>query len=245
MESIDILTGQYVTIRMEPASIVTRMAALILDYIFMFLYLSALVYLYTEVWTGFYYLSDWLEITLVITTLFPVMCYHFLFESILGGRTPGKMVAGIKVTTVDGSTPGLLSYFLRWILLPVDLFPSGGIGALTILLSSNHQRVGDMAAGTTVVKTRVNLKLDLDELYFEFPDNYQPSFREAANLSERQAAFISDLLLNPSRKSTTIDSIRNLAQKVKSVLKIKSDLEDRTFLETIVRDYNYYASTDV
>lgn len=244
MESINILTGQYVTIKLEPASILFRLLALFLDYTFMFVYAVAVLYTFFEYIEGLR-LSNDIEITILIICWLPFFAYHFMFESLLGGRTPGKMIVGIKVTNADGTPPGILAYFLRWVLMPIDLFPSGGIGIICVLISARHQRLGDMAAGTVVVKTNRNLKLDLDELYFEFPADYRPTFKESELLSEGQIAFISNLLINPSNKSTTQDSINSLAQKVKAILKIESGLDDRTFLETIVRDYNYYASLEI
>jgi len=41
------------------------------------------------------------------------------------------------------------------------------------------------------------------------------------------------------------NSITELANKVKSILNVESNLDDRKFLETIVRDYNYYAALEV
>lgn len=246
MESIDILTGQYVKIKLEPASVLTRMAALLLDYFFMTAYGVAILYTFFKVLdVRLYSMADDTLILIFFLLFLPLFFYHFLFESLLGGRTPGKMIVRIKVTKVDGSTAGLLSYFLRWILMPIDMFMSGGVGALLILFSSKHQRLGDMAAGTIVVRSHPNLNLNLDELYFEFPTDYKPSFVQVEQLSEGQIAFISNLLVNPVNKSTTQNSIYNLAQKVKSILKIESGLDDRTFLETIVRDYNYFASLEI
>ena len=246
MESIGILTGQYVTIKMEPASIISRIGALLLDYFFIFIYLFALLYTFFEIMDiRVYSTPDDILITLAVIFWLPVFTYHFLFESLLGGRTPGKMILGIRVTKVDGTPPGLLSYFLRWILMPIDMLFSGGVGVIFILLSAKHQRLGDLAAGTVVVYSNMKLNLNLDELYFEFPSNYQPTFKEVEILSNGQIAFISDFLINPGSKKAVEASIENLSQKVKRILKIKSGLDDRTFLETIVKDYNYYASLEI
>jgi uncharacterized RDD family membrane protein YckC len=243
MESIDILTEQHVTIKYEPASLIARIGALLLDYFFMFSYLYAISYsISTFLPSGFFGLNVYIIWSIF---LLPLLTYHFLFESILGGRTLGKMIVKIKVTNKDGSTPGIGAYFLRWLLMPVDMFPSGGIGILFIAFSSYHQRLGDMAAGTIVVKTNPSLLLDLDETYYEFSDDYEPTFKEVTRLSEGQILFIVNLLTAPKNRGTVIESLNELANKVKSILKIDSFLSDRQFLETIVRDYNYYATLEI
>lgn len=73
----------------------------------------------------------------------------------LTGRTLGKLICGIRVVREDGSTPGIGRGTLRWVLLIVDDFPyiipmlTGFIVALT---NDRRQRVGDLAAGTFVVR---------------------------------------------------------------------------------------------
>jgi uncharacterized RDD family membrane protein YckC len=71
------------------------------------------------------------------------------------GKTPGKAIAGIKTVNAEGNPPGVGRAALRSILWIVDGFPylipylTGFIVALT---GERNQRVGDMAAGTFVVR---------------------------------------------------------------------------------------------
>jgi uncharacterized RDD family membrane protein YckC len=242
MESIDILTGQHVTIKYEPASLFARILALLLDYFFIFLYLFAVIYI---IFSGFSDFSESTNYILIIICSLPAFTYHFIFESILGGKTLGKMIVKIRVTNMDGSVPGIGAYFLRWILMPVDMFPSGGIGVLFIVFSSYHQRLGDMAAGTVVVKANPSLLMDLDETYYEFSDDYQPTFIRVDRLTEGQIAFITNFLTLPKNRAAVHEPLNELADKVKGILKIESAMNDRLFLETIVRDYNYYAALGI
>jgi len=243
MESIDILTGQNVIIRYQSATILQRISAFLLDYFFIFTYLF-LIYLLFWKFLSIPAASDGLMIMLLLLLLL-AMGYHFIFESLLGGKTPGKMIVRIKVTKSDGSIPGIGSYFLRWILLSVDTLFSGCVGALFIILSKNHQRLGDMAAGTIVVKTNPSLAFDLDESYYIFPDDYKPTFFHVDRLTSGQIAFITNLLVEPINRNSMSGSVTELTNKVKAILNTESDLEDRKFLETIVRDYNYYAALEI
>lgn len=246
MESIDILTGQNVTIKYQLASLLRRSIGLIIDYIIIFLY--AYIFIYSTIefididWLFSSILPEWMRYVVLFIMLVPVIFYHFLSESLLGGKTIGKIITGTRVTNLDGSTPGLLSYFLRWIILPVDLFPTAiGIGGVFIALSKKHQRIGDLAAGTIVVRDIKPKKLDLDKDFIEYSDNYQPTFSQVELLSDGQIRFISQMLYDPFNKRAITPSIEKLSVKVKALLKIESGLDDRSFLETLVRDYNYYA----
>jgi uncharacterized RDD family membrane protein YckC len=241
MESIDILTGQHVTIKYEPAGVVRRGCALIIDSVIIGLYFYIIVYSLLQL-SILDHVPGKLQYVTFFILLLPIFCYHFLFESLMNGRTSGKIIAGTRVTSLDGSMPGLTSYFLRWLLLPVDMFPSGiGIGGLFIAFSKNHQRIGDLAAGTIVVRNAKPPKLDLDVDFMEFSDDYRPSFSQVELLSDGQIRFISRMLYDPRNKRSVTSSIQSLSKKVKEMLKVESYLDDRTFLETVVRDYNYYA----
>jgi len=243
MESIDILTGQNVIIRYRSATILQRAGARFLDFFFIVSYLF-LIYNFFGLIFKKPLNSD--VIFIFILLWLPVLGYHFIFESVMGGKTPGKVIVKIKVTNIDGSTPGIGSYFMRWLFSPIDVYILwGSIGALFILLTRNHQRLGDLAAGTVVVKTDPSLAFDLDESYYEFPDNYEPTFIHVDRLSGGQIALIADFLIEPKNKDAISNSIAELANKVKSILNVESNLDDRRFLETILRDYNYYATLEI
>ena len=67
------------------------------------------------------------------------------------GTTPGKSLFGIRTVQPDGSPPGIGKAVVRWLLLFVDSFfilP----GVITSLVSKGHRRIGDMVAGTYVVR---------------------------------------------------------------------------------------------
>jgi len=250
METIDVITSQHVTIKYQAATVVERLAALLLDFFFTGIYFFTVLYTLilsevrrtNDLWDN----NKTLYITLMFILWLPAFAYHFLFESMLGGRTPGKMILKIKVTNIDGSTPGIGAYFLRWILMLVDFYLiSPVIGAAFILFSNYHQRIGDMAAGTIVIKTNQSIFLDLDDSYYDFPDNYQPTFINVEKLSEGQAVFIMKLLIEPKQSRAVEGSVADLANKVKTILNVNPEMEDRRFLETVLRDYNYYASLGI
>ncbi len=246
METIEVLTGQHITLEYKPASILQRMGALLFDaliqgvyvfILFIFLYSLSIFDIYTES----------TAIILFFIVLLPVLTYHFFFEWLWSGQTPGKKVLNIKVTNEDGSATRVGAYFLRWLLRPVDMLFYGGVGALVIMLSKKHQRLGDLAAATVVVQTnpgRTALRND----YYVFPPNYEPHYPQVTDLSKGQIRFIQQTLatLPSGYDPAAMQQLEELARKVCSRLQVApKSVDSRRFLEDIVRDYNYYESLGI
>lgn len=78
--------------------------------------------------------------------------YWVVWPAKAGGRTLGMRLLGIKVVRAEGGEPSMAQHFVRWILLLVDGLFAGLVGLIVILASDRRQRVGDMAAGTLVVR---------------------------------------------------------------------------------------------
>jgi uncharacterized RDD family membrane protein YckC len=68
------------------------------------------------------------------------------------GGTPGMRWLGLRVVTEHGEAPALRSYTIRWLMVVVDGYFFGLVGALAIAFSPKHQRFGDMVARTLVVR---------------------------------------------------------------------------------------------
>lgn len=69
------------------------------------------------------------------------------------GSTPGMRVAGVRaVRARDGGAPSAVGHLVRMLCLIVDGLAAGVVGLVIILTSTGRRRVGDMAAGTVVVR---------------------------------------------------------------------------------------------
>ena len=81
---------------------------------------------------------------------------HFLYFAILeatsAGRTPGKRALGLRVVRIDGSAPGLGESLVRNIARIVDY--TLGIGLFVAFFHPQSRRVGDLLAGTVVIRER-------------------------------------------------------------------------------------------
>lgn len=82
-----------------------------------------------------------------------VFGYDVLFETLGHGRTIGKRAVGIRVVRLGGHPVGFVTSAVRNLVRLVDFLPSFyGVGIVSILASSKNQRLGDIAAGTLVVR---------------------------------------------------------------------------------------------
>jgi uncharacterized RDD family membrane protein YckC len=82
--------------------------------------------------------------------------YDIVFEVYASGRTPGKRLNGLRVVRSEGSPVGFLTSAVRNVLRLIDFLPTlYVVGIVTILATPRNQRLGDLAAGTLVVRERL------------------------------------------------------------------------------------------
>lgn len=103
-------------------------------------------------------IPEWVVATAVLIVVFLVWFgYPIAFETAWsgGGRTPGKAVMGLRVVTVEGAPVRFRHAAIRAAVGLIDFTVTFGLGAvLSSMLSRRHQRLGDMVAGTVVLRER-------------------------------------------------------------------------------------------
>lgn len=81
--------------------------------------------------------------------------YPILFEVAASGRTPGKRWTGLRVVRLGGHPVTFLPSATRNLLRLVDFLPFFYVaGCVSILVTKRNQRLGDLAAGTLVIRDR-------------------------------------------------------------------------------------------
>lgn len=178
--------------------------------------------------------APWIMIALYI----PMFFYHLVSEVFMDGQSVGKRQLSIKVVKTNGSPATLGSYILRWILRPVDNLFYGSVAMMTIAIGGKGQRLGDLAGNTTVVKLNKKVKVKTHELIQKIEEDYEPVFREAINLSDRDIEIIRKAL-EINRETANISPVLKVEAKVKDTLKITSTLPPLKFLYTVIKDHNY------
>ena len=240
MADSTIITGQYVQIEQTPASLGLRVLGRLIDTVLLAAYCAAVI----GVWTLYVRMASNpgnSETVLMFTVFFlPALGYSFLWETFNNGQTPGKQLLGTRVVMKDGSRPSVGAYLLRWLLLLIDMQTSY-VGLLCIALTKHHQRLGDMAAGTIVIKEKDFKKIHVTLDEFQHLDrNYRPVFPQAERLSLAQVDLINRTLSGGDER-TRPDRIHELAGQVRSFIAIGPHTPDEALLHTLMRVSKHYA----
>jgi uncharacterized RDD family membrane protein YckC len=235
MDDFQIETAQNISINQQVASLSTRIGSYLIDLLLIASYFIVVVIIINalDIKLG---LDSYVTYTLL--TL-PILFYSLLFETLLNGQTPGKMLNNIRVVKKDGSKPAFGNFLLRWVLRIIDIqIASGSVAILTILLNGKGQRLGDLAAGTTVIREKQKITLK-DTLLADLPDDYKPVYAQVTLLSDNDIQIIKNLYQKSVRRGDH-NIILRLHDKILKLTDIKTVQKPIEFVETVIKDYNYF-----
>lgn len=234
MEQFQIETAQNISINQNTAHLGERMLAYIIDSFIIGIYIILMMLLLVSMNID---IEDMWALYLVLNL--PAFLYYVLLETLMDGKTIGKSLVHIRVVKLDGSKPNFSSYFVRWVLRIIDVaLSSGGLAVLTILIRGKGQRIGDIAAGTTVIseKKRVSVK---DTLLRDLPAEYVPKFPQVTIFKDREMQTIKELYMAAKRNGDH-NVIISLSDRIKKVTGINTELRANDFVDIIINDYSYY-----
>ena len=243
MNTIKINTTQNIDIEYDVAGLGERIAARMIDMgIFILLYFLGILFMAVLADAG---IGDVGLIVLLIIYGALYVFYDLVCELFFNGQSVGKRAMKIKVISLNGAQPGLGQYVLRWVFRIVDFLITSGLGAIiSVAVTDKKQRIGDLVANTTLVKTKP--RTDLEAVAFRPPvETYEPVFSQVDLLTDSDIALVHDVLLN-YRKSGNSLLIYQLANKLKSHLNIEipEGMDELKFLHTLVKDYNAVTARD-
>ncbi|MBF9238172.1 RDD family protein [Hymenobacter sp. BT683] len=252
MSTIRVHTAQNVTLEYEVASLGDRIAAAIIDNVVLVAWGMAWALLFAALGDDSSSTSTPIDyrdpagiiaIVLLVIIFLPYVCYNLICEVYFNGQSIGKKARNIKVMRLDGTAPRLGDYLLRWLLRIIDTGIFGGLVAIIAIAASGRgQRLGDMAAGTTVLKLRPVQPHALPNPTSEASTlpGYQAVFPQAAILADHDVALVRQLLHQATTRQN-YQLINELANKVKGITGIQTDLPDEAFLHTVLRDHAHLA----
>lgn len=238
METINIQTSQHVDIDYPLAGLGERISARLIDLaVFFLLFCVAGIFL-----------GVFAKHTIAVVVIFSIFgaCYVFynlLCEVFMDGQSVGKRLMKIKVISIDGGQASLGQYFIRWLFRLVDFVLTGQIGGLIcIALSEKKQRIGDIVAGTTMIRTIP--RTGLDHIAFKpVEEDYTPYFPNAGQLNDGDIELINEVL-NTYYKTGNTYLLYTASVKVAELLDFKLPEEEHRvyFLMTVIKDYNHITS---
>lgn len=234
MQSVNIRTTQNVAIDYPTAGLGDRIGAYLIDLLIVGAYVIVIALITTRLVID----SIWIFMLFYL----PAFFYHLICEIAFNGQSLGKKQLNIKVVRLDGTPATIGGYILRWILRPLDIgIFSGAIAVISIALTENGQRLGDLAAGTTVVKMGGTMNVTSHQLIKNLDTDYQPVFHDAQYLSNEEVDIIKQALEVNKHRADMNPAIA-VSKKVKEHLKLESDMPTIKFLYTLLKDYNHFTS---
>ncbi len=157
-EQLTVVTPENIELRFQMAGLYSRGQAQFYDF---FYQVVACVLLHVSpLYIGFggYGYSGIYAAYSIIVYFLLFWCYYPIFELYFDGQTPGKRKLGLRVVMADGGRVGFAASLARNIIRIVDFLPVCFLlGMASILFSERHQRLGDLAAGTIVIRDAEDL----------------------------------------------------------------------------------------
>jgi uncharacterized RDD family membrane protein YckC len=245
MSELSINTTQNVTINFTAASIGHRMLAFGVDLLIMSAYLIS-IYLFLfysgfmDVVSG---MDGWSQMAVQSLILLPVMFYSLIFETFFEGQSLGKKLVRIKVVKIEGYQASFGDYLIRWLFRLIDIVISSGvIGFISIIMNKKAQRLGDIAAGTSVITLRNNVNIS-STILEEINVDYKPTYPLVIKLSDNDVRIIKENFIR-AKALNDKELVAKLIDKIEWVTGIKNQNENQIeFIHTIIKDYNYYTQS--
>jgi len=156
-DQLHIATPEGVDLELTLAGLGSRIAAAVLDQLIKSVASIGLLLLFALFASTIRGIAVAIAAGVLIFSVFALQfAYDVLFEVLGGGKTVGKRAAGTRVILASGAPVDFRSSTIRNLLRLVDSTLTGNVlGVVMILATSKHQRLGDLAAGTVVIRDRV------------------------------------------------------------------------------------------
>ena len=155
-------TPERVPLHFALASIGNRFLACAIDHGIQFLAIIVIVIAFfllasiSDLGNQFSNAPKWVKALMIVIVFLIFSAYFAFFEWIWNGQTPGKRLLKLRVLREDGRPVTFWEAMVRNLLRTLDMMPAPfySIGLISVFASSSDQRVGDMVAGTVVVRER-------------------------------------------------------------------------------------------
>lgn len=267
MATLKVPTSFNIDVEFEIPDFFRRLLALVTDVIIQFLYLILATHILGIIARNMSYSEqsnhDMSAILLIF--LVPIFIYHVLQEILMNGQSFGKRLMKLRVVNENGGRASVSQFMIRWLLrisdtwivllliiILDDQYSSYNVESMFMILagvaflltdiilvvsSAKGQRIGDILAKTILIRTHTSSSIT-ETVFQEVEESYTPLFPEIMRLSDKDINAIKTILENARRRDdyTIAD---NAADKIKNHLGIQTQMDSISFLETLLKDYNY------
>ena len=231
----NINTTQNVNIQLKIAGVGDRIIALLIDYLIYFA-ISILIFIISSVFIGNE--SDSLYVVSAIL-MFILFLYFFIIEYSFKGQSIGKKYRKIKVVHESGIEANLFQYLIRNLIRPIDSIY--GLGLIVVFITKKDQRLGDLAAGTLVIKLDSELKIE-DTIHQQYDEEYQPVYSklDVLKIDNKDIEIIKELL-SKSNNDMNWELVELMSNSMRKKMGISdSGMNNLNYLKTLVIEFNYH-----
>lgn len=239
------ITPEAVRLRADAAGVGSRSIALMVDLVIQAVMLVPI--LLGFLLDGLAGMAETAVFSLFVLTV--VWGYFPLFEWLRGGQTPGKRVQGIRVVRTSGEPAGFAPVMVRNLLRIIEVYALPFVALIAMFVTARSQRLGDLAAGTMVVRDRA---MPLPAPTAMAPPDAGATALDTSALTEPEYAVLRTFLarrdgLDPAaRQRLAAGLAARLRQQVGPMAEPHARLADETLIQAAVRSYRsrYAARAD-
>ena len=225
------VTPEAVTLSVDVGGLGSRTIALFIDVL---IQLAVVLGILSAVGAGD---MSSVEIVVISLVLFAIIWgYYPVFEFFLHGRTPGKATQRLRVVRTDGQPAGGAAILVRNLIRILDVFLFPFLAVISMIVTARAQRLGDLAAGTMVVREARFTTPEATTL----PSRVDLPAVDATGLSEREYDVIRSFLAR--RASLDREARGRLAAQLASTVRgrvgtFPDGLADEEMLEAVAQSY--------
>ncbi len=229
MKSIEITTAHNIVFKYELAGAVPRCLATFLDLIIIivFMVIGGAIF-------------SWNTVLFYLFTFIPILLYHLIFEIFWQGQSPGKRVLKLQVVTLNGTTPTINDYFLRWIFRLIDItFSLGSLALINVLSSEKNQRIGDLIAQTSVISVKNSHQVNLKTLESLNDRSDQIKYPKLRNFSDEDMLLLKQAIRRYNEFKTSENELilKKIGTKIFKELEIKDKKVSVQILNSLLNEY--------
>jgi uncharacterized RDD family membrane protein YckC len=232
MDNFQIQTAQNVSIDQNLANYFERAAAWFIDILIIAAYVF-LVLIFISIFNDDPGFAFWMIVSL------PILLYHLVMELLMDGQSIGKSAMKIRVVCVDGSKPTVSNFLIRWCLRLIDIsLTSGSLGSLFILLGGKGQRLGDLAAKTTVITEKKTVDFT-QTILMDLPESYIPKYPQVTIFSDEDMRQTKSIYIK-AKQTREYHIINKLKQQLAMKMDVQPEETAIDFVKRVLTDYNFY-----
>ena len=231
-KTIDIITSQQVVVTYELAGLGSRFLSNAID-IFVVYSFNAILQIVLQQGLGDLFL---------IQSIGMVWFYHLVFVLFFRGNTLGMRALKLSIVKPSGGEVSFDELFTRWIFRPIDItLTLVVLGSFLMLGADKSQRLGDILAGTVVVRNKQTLSFEFQDIlkFHQQSSDTVVKYPKVRHFSEADMLMVKNILQNQAGyfRDAHIDAMYACATRMAELMQVEMPADKQGFLQQLIQDY--------